>query len=197
MLILKNGRIFRRFCFYAAALLLTMFFFQCDKPKEISEKEFKDRTLNKSDSVLVEFLGVEDNKAILKVSTLSSSDSKKRNEEFFFAAANPAFEIWIDENLFGITVPNFNKLYNFLIHQKEKEFSFEKWSILTRDDLQERSDKKSIRVTVKGYTHFVFEMKDSKIRSYSLSMKYNPKNDFEYKTLWRKLLDHIDKQSID
>ncbi|EJP04172.1 hypothetical protein LEP1GSC111_4578 [Leptospira interrogans str. UT126] len=44
--------------------------------------------LNKS--CTIEYLGVENEKAILKVSSLSPNNSKKRKEEFFYTKANPS-----------------------------------------------------------------------------------------------------------
>ncbi|EMI65862.1 hypothetical protein LEP1GSC072_1238 [Leptospira noguchii str. Bonito] len=65
-----------------------MFLFRCEEPKEISEESFQNwirekselHELNKSRSI--EYLGIENEKAVLKVSSLSPDNSKKRKEEF-------------------------------------------------------------------------------------------------------------------
>ncbi|EMN14696.1 hypothetical protein [Leptospira borgpetersenii] len=110
-----------------ALFSLSMFFFRCDPPKEISETEFKNLIREASDSYgsnefrSIKYLGVENEKAVLKVSTPSVAGSKRDTEEFFYAKATPSLIIWIDENLYKITVPNFKKLYHYIQLQENKQ----------------------------------------------------------------------------
>ncbi|MCG6192364.1 hypothetical protein LFX25_03815 [Leptospira sp. FAT2] len=185
---------------------LSMFFFRCDTPKEISETEFKNliREASKSRSSdelrFVEYLGVADEKAILKVS--ASAGSKRNKEEFFFTKATPNLISWIDENLFGITSSNFTKLYKYLFYQTDKQFKFEQWTILTRDDSGKKKEdaagEKTIRITVDGLTVFIFYLRSDEITSFSLNIKHAPndKEALKYKKLWSQLLNHIQKEEI-
>ncbi|MBW9233507.1 hypothetical protein JQK62_14530 [Leptospira santarosai] len=174
-----------------------MFFFKCDKPKEITEENFRTLLQEKSDSQIVEYLGIEKDKAILKVSNSFSADSKLRKEEFFYTKAHPSLILWIDENLYKITVPNFTKIYNFLLRQPNQQFKFEQWTILTRDDSGKKPEvatgKKTIRITVDGRTRFIFDLRSDGITSFSLNIKHAPndKKDLKYKKLWLQLLNHI------
>ncbi|EMS83146.1 hypothetical protein [Leptospira noguchii] len=58
-----------------------MFLFRCEEPKEISEESFQNWIREKSElHELNEYLGVENKKAVLKVSSLSPDNSKKPKE---------------------------------------------------------------------------------------------------------------------
>ncbi|EMJ56844.1 hypothetical protein LEP1GSC013_0318 [Leptospira interrogans serovar Valbuzzi str. Duyster] len=67
--------------------------FHCEEPKKISEESFRNwirEKLELNKSRTIEYLGVENEKAILKVSSLSPDNSKKRKEEFFYTKASPS-----------------------------------------------------------------------------------------------------------
>ncbi|ARB97664.1 hypothetical protein GS518_14700 [Leptospira interrogans] len=68
--------------------------FYCEEPKKISEKSFRNwicEKLELNKSRTIEYLGVENEKAILKVSSLSPNNSKKRKEEFFYINKSKSF----------------------------------------------------------------------------------------------------------
>ncbi|WP_240276681.1 hypothetical protein [Leptospira noguchii] len=77
---------FKNFFLNFTLFPLSMFLFRCEEPKEISEESFRNwireksklHELNKSRTI--EYLGIENEKAVLKVSSLSPDNSKKRKE---------------------------------------------------------------------------------------------------------------------
>ncbi|EMO54694.1 hypothetical protein [Leptospira noguchii] len=77
---------FKNFFLNFTLFSLSIFLFRCEEPKEISEESFRNwireksklHELNKSRSI--EYLGIENEKAVLKVSSLSPDNSKKRKE---------------------------------------------------------------------------------------------------------------------
>lgn len=166
-----------------------MSLFSCDKPKEISPEKFQTLIQKSSDLHVVTYLGIEKEKAILKVSTRSSIDSEKWKDEYFYVRKTPDLYFWIDENIYGITVPNFNKLYSYLLSLENKEFQFGEWTILTRDDsgkkLEVATGKKTIRITVDGRTRFIFYLRSDGITSFSLNIKQAPnvKESLKYKKI--------------
>ncbi|MDI7185757.1 hypothetical protein QMM42_05935 [Leptospira santarosai] len=190
-LILHKSNKVQKTYFYLVLIFSTMSLFSCDKPKEISPEKFQTLIRKSSDLHVVTYLGIEKEKAILKVSTRSSIDSKKWKDEYFYARETPDLYFWIDENIYGITVPNFNKLYSYLLSLENKEFQFGEWTILTRDQLRTKEKNKEIRITIKRYTYFTFSLDGSKIAYGSLSIKFNPARDVRYKELWRELMNHI------
>ncbi|EMF92217.1 hypothetical protein LEP1GSC005_0374 [Leptospira santarosai str. ST188] len=190
-LILHKSNKVQKTYFYLVLIFSTMSLFSCDKPKEISPEKFQTLIRKSSDLHVVTYLGIEKEKAILKVSTRSSIDSEKWKDEYFYARETPDLYFWIDENIYGITVPNFNKLYSYLLSLENKEFQFGEWTILTRDQLRAKEKNKEIRITIKRYTYFTFSLDGSKIAYGSLSIKFNPARDVRYKELWRELMNHI------
>ncbi|EKR90424.1 hypothetical protein LEP1GSC163_1739 [Leptospira santarosai str. CBC379] len=190
-LILHKSNKVQKTYFYLVLIFSTMSLFSCDKPKEISPEKFQTLIQKSSDLHVVTYLGIEKEKAILKVSTRSSIDSEKWKDEYFYARETPDLYFWIDENIYGITVPNFNKLYSYLLSLENKEFQFGEWTILTRDQLRAKEKNKEIRITIKRYTYFAFSLDGSKIVYGSLSIKFNPARDVGYKKLWRELMNHI------
>ncbi|MDI7173505.1 hypothetical protein [Leptospira santarosai] len=190
-LILHKSNKVQKTYFYLVLIFSTMSLFSCDKPKEISPEKFQTLIQKSSDLHVVTYLGIEKEKAILKVSTRSSIDSEKWKDEYFYARETPDLYFWIDENIYGITVPNFNKLYSYLLSLENKEFQFGEWTILTRDQLRAKEKNKEIRITIKRYTYFTFSLDGSKIAYRSLSIKFNPARDVRYKELWRELMNHI------
>ncbi|EMJ46812.1 hypothetical protein LEP1GSC171_0359 [Leptospira santarosai str. HAI1380] len=190
-LILHKSNKVQKTYFYLVLIFSTMSLFSCDKPKEISPEKFQTLIQKSSDLHVVTYLGIEKEKAILKVSTRSSIDSEKWKDEYFYARETPDLYFWIDENIYGITVPNFNKLYSYLLSLENKEFQFGEWTILTRDQLRAKEKNKEIRITIKRYTYFTFSLDGSKIAYGSLSIKFNPARDVRYKELWRELMNHI------
>ncbi|WP_172616490.1 hypothetical protein [Leptospira weilii] len=193
-LVLYESNKIQKIYFYLVLTFSTMIFFNCDKPKEISPDEFQTLIRKSSDLHVVTYLGIEEEKAILKVSTRPSIDSKKWKDEYFYARKTPGLDLWIDENIYGITTSNFTKLYSYILSLDNKEFQFGKWTILTRDHLKDKVENKGIRITVKRYTYFIFEMSGPKIRYYSLSMKRDPHDGIQYKKLWRELVSHIQQE---
>ncbi len=190
-LILHGSSKIQKIFFYLVLTFSTMIFFNCDKPKEISAEEFQTLVRKSSDLHVVTYLGMEEEKAILKVSTRPSIDSKKWKDEYFYARKTPDLDLWIDENIYGITTSNFTKLYSYILSLDNKEFQFGKWTILTRDHLKNKEENKEIRITVKRYTYFIFQISGSKIQYGSLSMKRDPQDGIGYKKLWRELVSHI------
>ncbi|WP_155717184.1 hypothetical protein [Leptospira santarosai] len=190
-LILHKSNKVQKTYFYLVLIFSTMSLFSCDKPKEISPEKFQTLIQKSSDLHVVTYLGIEKEKTILKVSTRSSIDSEKWKDEYFYVRETPDLYFWIDENIYGITVPNFNKLYSYLLSLENKEFQFGEWTILTRDQLRAKEKNKEIRITIKRYTYFTFSLDGSKIAYGSLSIKFNPARDVRYKELWRELMNHI------
>ncbi|EKT88761.2 hypothetical protein LSS_00375 [Leptospira santarosai serovar Shermani str. LT 821] len=196
-LILHKSNKVQKTYFYLVLIFSTMSLFSCDKPKEISPEKFQTLIRKSSDLHVVTYLGIEKEKAILKVSTRSSIDSEKWKDEYFYVRKTPDLYFWIDENLYKITVPNFTKIYNFLLRQPNQQFKFEQWTILTRDDsgkkLEVATGKKTIRITVDGRTRFIFDLRSNGITSFSLNIKHAPnvKESLKYKKLWLQLLNHI------
>ncbi|AXR60460.1 hypothetical protein [Leptospira mayottensis] len=141
----------------------------------------------------IEYLGVKEEKAILKVSTPSIADSKRNTEEFFSAKATPSLIIWIDENLYKITVPNFKKLYHYIQLQENKRFRYERWTIITQDPSGNESEKK-IRIQENGYNVFIFYFRSDGIRPFSPNIKRdrNHRDGLKYKKLWLELMNHIE-----
>ncbi|APH42701.1 Uncharacterized protein A9P81_3151 [Leptospira interrogans serovar Copenhageni/Icterohaemorrhagiae] len=117
-----------------------MLLFNCDKPKEISSEKFQTLIQKSSDLHVVTYLGIDEEKAILKVSTRSSIDSKQCKDEYFYARRTPDLYLWIDENIYEITVSNFNKLYSYILSLDNKEFQFGEWIILTKDQLRTKEE---------------------------------------------------------
>ncbi|WP_032924453.1 hypothetical protein [Leptospira santarosai] len=191
-LILHKSNKVQKTYFYLVLIFSTMSLFSCDKPKEISPEKFQTLIRKSSDLHVVTYLGIEKEKAILKVSTRSSIDSEKWKDEYFYARETPDLYFWIDENIYGITVPNFNKLYSYLLSLENKEFQFGEWTILTRDQLRTKEEKKNIQITDKDkFTTFNFQLNSSKVRYSSLNIKLDPARDVGYKKLWRELMNHI------
>ncbi|EMO80741.1 hypothetical protein [Leptospira kirschneri] len=177
---------------------LSIFLFRCDKPKEISEAEFKNLIHETSDlhelseSRTVEYLGIENEKAILKVSSLSPDNSKKRKKEFFYTKTSPSLITWIDENLYKITISNYNKLYKYLLQQKNRSISFDQYTFLIRDNSENTSIDKRIRITQNERTVFIFDLRADGVTCFSLNIKHSPnKDDLKYKELWLKLINEI------
>lgn len=175
-----------------------MFLFRCDKPKEISEAEFKNLIHEMSDlhelseSRTVEYLGIENEKAILKVSSLSPDNSKKRKKEFFYTKTSPSLITWIDENLYKITISNYNKLYKYLLQQKNRSIFFDQYTFLIRDNSENTSIDKRIRITQNERTVFIFDLRADGVTCFSLNIKHSPnKDDLKYKELWLKLINEI------
>ncbi|EQA71161.1 hypothetical protein [Leptospira noguchii] len=77
---------FKNFFLNFTLFSLSMFLFRCEEPKEISEESFRNWIREKSElhelnkSRTIEYLGIENEKAVLKVSSLSPDNSKKRKE---------------------------------------------------------------------------------------------------------------------
>lgn len=145
-----------------------------------------------SDLHVVTYLGIDEEKAILKVSTRSSIDSKQWKDEYFYARRTPDLYLWIDENIYEITVSNFNKLYSYILSLDNKEFQFGEWIILTKDQLRTKEEKKNIQIIYKDkFTTFNFQLDNSKVLYTSLSIKFDSARDVQYKKLWRELINHI------
>lgn len=148
-LILHKSNKVQKTYFYLVLIFSTMSLFSCDKPKEISPEKFQTLIQKSSDLHVVTYLGIEKEKAILKVSTRSSIDSEKWKDEYFYARETPDLYFWIDENIYGITVPNFNKLYSYLLSLENKEFQFGEWTILTRDQLRAKEKTRKFALQLK------------------------------------------------
>ncbi|WP_061247531.1 hypothetical protein [Leptospira noguchii] len=77
---------FKNFFLNCTLFSLSIFLFRCEEPKEISEESFRNWIREKSElhelnkSRTIEYLGIENEKAVLKVSSLSPDNSKKRKE---------------------------------------------------------------------------------------------------------------------
>ncbi|EMM99760.1 hypothetical protein LEP1GSC021_4256 [Leptospira noguchii str. 1993005606] len=74
---------FKNFFLNFTLFSLSIFLFRCEEPKEISEESFRNWIREKSElheSRTIEYLGIENEKAVLKVSSLSPDNSKKRKE---------------------------------------------------------------------------------------------------------------------
>lgn len=138
-----------------------MFLFRCEEPKEISEESFRNWIREKSElhelnkSRTIEYLGVENEKTVLKVSSLSPDNSKKRKEEFFYTKASFSLITWIDENLYKITISNYNKLYKYLLLQKNQSISFDQYTFLIRDNSENTLINKRIQITKNEHTVLV------------------------------------------
>lgn len=138
-----------------------MFLFRCEEPKEISEESFRNWIREKSElhelnkSRTIEYLGVENEKTVLKVSSLSPDNSKKRKEEFFYTKASFSLITWIDENLYKITISNYNKLYKYLLQQKNRSISFDQYTFLIRDNSENTLINKRIQITKNEHTVLV------------------------------------------
>ncbi|WP_017850922.1 hypothetical protein ACO1KB_15175 [Leptospira interrogans serovar Szwajizak] len=174
---------------------LSMFFFRCEEPKEISEESFRNWIREKSElrelneSRTIEYLGIENEKAVLKVSSISPDNSRKRKEEFFYTKASPSLITWIDENLYKITISNYNRLYKYLLR---RSISFDQYTFLTRDNSENTSIEKRIRITKNKRTVFIFYLRADGITCFSLNIKHSPnKDDLKYKELWLKLINEV------
>nr|WP_198288171.1 hypothetical protein [Leptospira weilii] len=194
-LVLYESNKIQKIYFYLVLTFSTMIFFNCDKPKEISPDEFQTLIRKSSDLHVVTYLGIEEEKAILKVSTRPSIDSKKWKDEYFYARKTPDLDLWIDENIYGITTSNFTKLYSYILSLDHKEFQFGKWTILTRDHLRTKEEKINIEIIYKDkFTAFNFQLYNSKVGYAAMSMVFDPSRDVEYKKLWRELVSHIQQE---
>ncbi|EMF80202.1 hypothetical protein LEP1GSC188_2501 [Leptospira weilii serovar Topaz str. LT2116] len=186
---------FKNFFLNFTLFSFSMFLFRCETPKEISEAEFKNlihemknlHELNQSRTI--DYLGIESEKAILKVSNLSPGNFNKRKEEFFYTKASPSLITWIDENLYKITISNYNKLYKYLLRQS---ISFDQYTFLTQDNLENTFIEKRIKITKNKRTVFIFYLRADGITCFSLNIKHSPnKEDLKYKGLWLKMINEI------
>nr|WP_258536482.1 hypothetical protein [Leptospira noguchii] len=140
----------------------------------------------------MEYLGVENEKAVLKVSSLSPDNSKKRKEEFFYTKASLSLITWIDENLYKITISNYNKLYKYLLLQKNQSISFDQYTFLIRDNSENTLVNRRIQITKNEHTVFIFYLHADEVTCFSLNIKHSPnKDDLKYKELWLKLINEI------
>ncbi len=191
-LILHESNKIQKAYFSLVIIFSTVLLFNCDKPKEISSEKFQTLIQKSSDLHVVTYLGIDEEKAILKVSTRSSIDSKQWKDEYFYARRTPDLYLWIDENIYEITVSNFNKLYSYILSLDNKEFQFGEWIILTKDQLRTKEEKKNIQIIYKDkFTIFNFQLDNSKVLYTSLSIKFDSARDVQYKKLWRELINHI------
>ncbi|EMK22183.1 hypothetical protein LEP1GSC008_1361 [Leptospira kirschneri serovar Bulgarica str. Nikolaevo] len=99
---------------------------------------------------------------------------------------------WIDENLYKITISNYNKLYKYLLQQKNRSISFDQYTFLIRDNSENTSIDKRIRITQNERTVFIFDLRANGVTCFSLNIKHSPnKDDLKYKELWLKLINEI------
>lgn len=81
-LILHESNKIQKAYFSLVIIFSTVLLFNCDKPKEISSEKFQTLIQKSSDLHVVTYLGIDEEKAILKVSTRSSIDSKQWKNEY-------------------------------------------------------------------------------------------------------------------